>query len=301
MVAAYKHCLTVMENDKKVPAYAKSILTISGKRTWACFFLLLFRLSSLPSPHIKHYEFYQPNHQSYHHKPNGPSMQLQVENAKFGQTTDAGLNVESSAVLDQVMALSDQANNTDAMLAYILTTKADLIGQPQKQSQLYQMLSILKQVDHLHLLTTARSLQWGYVPLAPITLAHGHGFKKLMAMDWIGHIGYLYMLEMHDNVFVSSLVHTMVIPKVTVHLVQMKSTLNYLFVLKSFMVTLCNELSRKMLDSDMNKRLLGITHCQPMDDTASPSFVFFYSFYPSFQETKAVDFRRRRRRRRRSW
>lgn len=76
----------------------------------------------------------------------GPSMQTQVENAKFGQTTDAGLNVESSAVFDQVMALGDGVYNTDAMLAYILTTKADLIRQSQKRSQLYQMLSILEQV-----------------------------------------------------------------------------------------------------------------------------------------------------------
>jgi hypothetical protein len=76
----------------------------------------------------------------------GPSMQRQVENAKFGQTTDAGLNVESSAVFDQVMAMGDGANNTDAMLAYVLTTKADLIRRSQKRSQLYHMLSILEQV-----------------------------------------------------------------------------------------------------------------------------------------------------------
>ncbi|SAM00531.1 hypothetical protein [Absidia glauca] len=60
---------------------------------------------------------------------------------------------------------------------------------------------------------------------------HGHGFQKLMAMDWVGnHIGHLYMLEKLDNVFVSSFVHTTVNPKEAVHLAQMKSTLNYVFV-----------------------------------------------------------------------
>jgi hypothetical protein len=43
-----------------------------------------------------------------------------------------------------------------------------------------------------------------------------------------------------------------------------------------------------MLDHDINKRLLGITHSQPMDDTASPPFVFFTPSIPHIKKRKLL-------------
>ncbi|CAO3597627.1 unnamed protein product [Absidia cylindrospora] len=76
----------------------------------------------------------------------GPSMCLQVENAKFGQTIAAGISVESSDVFDKMMAFGDGTDNTDAMLAYILTSMADLIQRSHKRSQVFQVLSVLEQI-----------------------------------------------------------------------------------------------------------------------------------------------------------
>ncbi|KAI8334353.1 hypothetical protein BC941DRAFT_356709, partial [Chlamydoabsidia padenii] len=111
----------------------------------------------------------------------------------------------------------------DLLMKYDGANRVELCSNEWKKSNVSPNLMIKQQCKNLRINTAI---------LSSLNEQYGGGFKNLMAMDWTGHIGYLYMLEKHDDVFFSSFIHTLMIPKEAANLPQVKATLDHLFLLK---------------------------------------------------------------------
>ncbi|ORZ13590.1 hypothetical protein BCR42DRAFT_66801 [Absidia repens] len=69
---------------------------------------------------------------------------------------------------------------------------------------------------------------------------------KLMAMDFVGTTGYLYQLEFKNNVYIPSLLSSLILPTNINQMDQFKDTIKALFMLKNFLADMTSDVKRDL-------------------------------------------------------
>ncbi|CAO3626931.1 unnamed protein product [Cunninghamella blakesleeana] len=162
------------------------------------------------------------------------------------------------------------AEKIDLLLKFEGNQSIELSSNEWKKSNVNEGV-ILKQQD--------KNLRINASILLNLISEYGVEFNKLMAMDWIGNIGYLYMLEKTDaGIIIARLINTLMIPTDISNLGSFKTTLCHLFSFKDFITDICNKINKRSMDIEVNKKLFNITHRNSIHhDMQQPNpSIFFY-------------------------
>ncbi|KAI8099287.1 uncharacterized protein BX664DRAFT_255503 [Halteromyces radiatus] len=149
--------------------------------------------------------------------------QIELADGETGCSSTRPAIEMNKAVFQAIDSGAAYCRKIDLLIKFDGTERLELCSNEWKKSNVSANTVLKQQCKNLRINATI---------LSTLISKYGDKFDKLMAMDWIGHIGYLYVLEKHGDVFVSSLLATMMIPKEAAHLAQMKPTLDNLFLFK---------------------------------------------------------------------
>ncbi|KAI9251667.1 hypothetical protein EDC94DRAFT_697633 [Helicostylum pulchrum] len=100
--------------------------------------------------------------------------------------------------------------------------------------------------ESLILKQQTKNLKVNVCILSLLRSVYGNQFNTVLAMDWIGNIGYLYKITKVDKVFVANQIDKLMIPENIETFGMLKDTLNNLFRLKYFMTNMCSLLQKEM-------------------------------------------------------
>lgn len=117
------------------------------------------------------------------------------------------------------------------------STIVELSSSEWKKSSVSESLILKQQTKNLKVNVCILSL---------LRSVYGNQFNTVLAMDWIGNIGYLYKITKVDKVFVANQIDKLMIPENIETFGMLKDTLNNLFKLKYFMTNMCSLLQKEM-------------------------------------------------------
>ncbi|KAI9300945.1 hypothetical protein BJ944DRAFT_187530 [Cunninghamella echinulata] len=127
--------------------------------------------------------------------------------------------------------------------------------------------------------------------LSNLMSRYGKEFNTIMAMDWIGNVGYIYFLEMLDNgIIVAKVFDKVIIPTDVSHLSDFKDTLNALFSFKTFIVDLCFKLKKKSQEIEFNNKLFNIIHRNTVKQGPLSPFIFYTPKNQRIKKRKLISF-----------
>lgn len=137
----------------------------------------------------------------------------------------------------------------DLLLKLNEYTTVELSSSEWKKSSVSEAVILKQQTKNLKtnacILSTLRSL-------------YGSQFKDVLAMDWIGNVGYLYRIEKDDQVFIASQIDSLIIPENVETFGLFKNILKNLFKLKYFMTDTSALLKQELCKIEINKKLKNI-------------------------------------------
>ncbi|CAO3601275.1 unnamed protein product [Absidia cylindrospora] len=114
--------------------------------------------------------------------------------------------------------------------------------------------------------------------LSKLYLESGAEVNQLMAMDFVGMNGYLYLLQFKNGLFVPSVLSKIFLPTDISHLGLFKESVKALFMWKEFLADVVKKLKKKILVKQLEKNLDDMvygpsSHCT--EQIPSPPLVFF--------------------------
>ncbi|KAI7864749.1 hypothetical protein BDF14DRAFT_1997568 [Spinellus fusiger] len=113
----------------------------------------------------------------------------------------------------------------DLMLRYDGNMKIELSSNEWKRSRVQEDLKLKQQ---------SKKLRTNAAILNHLNSHCSTDISELLAMDFIGNVGYLYMLKLtEDGVYVASLLSKLIVPKDLSNLDMFKQTLDYLLKMKA--------------------------------------------------------------------
>jgi hypothetical protein len=162
----------------------------------------------------------------------------------------------------------------DLLLKLNESTTVELSSSEWKKSSVSEAIILKQQTKNLKtntcILSTLRSL-------------YGSQFKDVLAMDWVGNVGYLYRIEKGDQVFIASQIDSLIIPENVETFGLFKNTLKNLFKLKYFMTDKSVLLKQELCKIEMKNKLTNIARNTIYTNNNSE---FPYVFIPPAKKRK---------------
>ncbi|KAG1137175.1 hypothetical protein G6F37_011420 [Rhizopus arrhizus] len=137
----------------------------------------------------------------------------------------------------------------DLLLKLNESTTVELSSSEWKKSSVSEAI-ILKQ--------QTKNLKTNACILSTLHSLYGSQFKDVLAMDWIGNVGYLYRIEKDDQVFIASQIDSLIIPENVETFGLFKNTLKNLFKLKYFMTDTSALLKQELCKIEIKTKLTNI-------------------------------------------
>ncbi|KAL1930858.1 hypothetical protein VTP01DRAFT_9995 [Rhizomucor pusillus] len=101
--------------------------------------------------------------------------------------------------------------------------------------------------------------------------------NQTKAVDVVGSTGYLYLLQLKDDLYVSSVLARIFLPMEIDHLRQFKSTIKALFMWKDFFEEMIHKLKVAMLPQHLDADLGDIVRCPSPNPRISPLLLLFFT------------------------
>ncbi|CEG77155.1 hypothetical protein RMATCC62417_11952 [Rhizopus microsporus] len=117
----------------------------------------------------------------------------------------------------------------------------------------------------------------GVIPAHIESINHQHGHHRTVVMDWIGNIGYFYMLANIDGIYFTEKISILRLPRSLNDVSSLKPTLEALFRYKHFVAQLGQESLRMLQAREDMEILCGIIDIQSETSSASAKHPIFFT------------------------